>query len=329
MKKIEVSVICLTYNHGNFVREMLESVANQVTDFDYEVIVHDDCSTDMTPKIILEYEHQYPDKVKAIYQTENQYSKGVDITKTFIYPRIKGRYIAFCEGDDYWSNPYKLQQQFRAMEKYSDCTFCVHKTKKISKNGEELDGEFPPVELLEGVINKEHYIELELKKSGWLFQTSSYFFRKSVVGEFLDSNYRKIYPMGDLPMVLTGLITGNCYYIKQYMSCYRISEQSAIGNLTNDIQKGVIFSEKTIKGHEAYNIYSGGIYNQYLQYAIKYQKVQILKQSGRYSEILNKEYSPVFRNLNIKNKGLILLGTISPTLANKVFKLIRMRGRRK
>ena len=106
-----VSVICLAYNHGKYVRETLEGFVSQKTDFPFEVIVHDDASTDNTADIIREYEKKYPDIIKPIYQVQNQYSQKVDIYKEFELPRMSGKYVAFCEGDDYWSDPYKLQKQ--------------------------------------------------------------------------------------------------------------------------------------------------------------------------------------------------------------------------
>ena len=120
--KVMVSIICNVYNHEKYVREALESFVMQKTDFAYEVLVHDDASTDHSADIIREYEKQYPDIMKPIYQTVNQYSK-CSITRTYQVPRAKGKYIAFCEGDDFWNDPYKLQKQFDEMEKHPDKLF--------------------------------------------------------------------------------------------------------------------------------------------------------------------------------------------------------------
>ena len=89
-----VSVYCLTYNHEKYIKDALEGFINQKTDFEYEVFVHDDASTDNTAKIIKEYAQKYPHIIKPILQKENQYSKGVKIFYQYIYPRISGKYIA-------------------------------------------------------------------------------------------------------------------------------------------------------------------------------------------------------------------------------------------
>lgn len=108
---IMVSIYCMAYNHEKYIRQTFEGFLKQNTDFKYEVIVHDDASTDKTAEIIREYEEKYPDIFKAIYQKENQYSKGIKVFDTFIAPVIKGRYVAVCEGDDFWTDAEKLKLQ--------------------------------------------------------------------------------------------------------------------------------------------------------------------------------------------------------------------------
>ena len=135
MDNIKVSVICLTYNHQKYIRQCLESLVNQETDFNYEIIVHDDASTDNTADIVREFEKQYPEKMITIYQTENQYSKNVKITRNYIFPIVRGKYIAYCEGDDFWTDNHKLQIQFDAMEKNNKLRFCVHRVLTCDESG--------------------------------------------------------------------------------------------------------------------------------------------------------------------------------------------------
>ena len=106
-----VSVRCATYNHVNYIRQCLDGFVMQRTNFRFEVIVHDDASTDGTTEIIREYAEKYPDIIKPMYETENQYSKDVKAMNIRINNRLTGKYIAICEGDDYWIDPLKLQKQ--------------------------------------------------------------------------------------------------------------------------------------------------------------------------------------------------------------------------
>jgi len=119
-----VSIWTLTYNHAPFIRQCIEGVLMQKTTFPFELLIHDDASTDGTADIIREYEARYPDIIKPIYQTENQFSKGGGIYRKFQLPRSQGKYIAICEGDDYWTDPLKLQKQVDFLETHPDYTIC-------------------------------------------------------------------------------------------------------------------------------------------------------------------------------------------------------------
>lgn len=112
----KVSICCITYNHVTYIAQAIESFLMQKTTFPFEILIHDDASTDGTSEIIRDYERKYPDIIKPIYQTENQYSQGRSISATYQFPRAKGRYIALCEGDDYWTDPLKLQKQVDFLE---------------------------------------------------------------------------------------------------------------------------------------------------------------------------------------------------------------------
>ena len=108
MNDILVSICCITYNHEDYIADAIEGFLMQKTDFKYEVLIHDDASTDRTAEIIRKYERKFPNLIKPIYQTENQHSKGIKVGKYNI-ERALGKYIALCEGDDYWVDPCKLQ----------------------------------------------------------------------------------------------------------------------------------------------------------------------------------------------------------------------------
>ena len=99
MDEVKVSVICLAYNHEKYIRKSLDSMLQQKTNFKYEIIIHD----------------EYPGQIKVILQDENQYQKGKPIVEEFMLPLASGKYIAFCECDDYWTDSHKLQLQYDYM----------------------------------------------------------------------------------------------------------------------------------------------------------------------------------------------------------------------
>ncbi len=118
-----VSVCVLSYNHERYLRQCLDGIFMQEVSFPIEVRVHDDASTDRSQEIIKEYQERYPDILKPLLQSENQYSKGGGILNKFLLPLCEGKYIALCEGDDYWTDPLKLQKQVDFLEKHEDYGF--------------------------------------------------------------------------------------------------------------------------------------------------------------------------------------------------------------
>ena len=106
-----VSIVCDMYNHAPFVRDALDGFLAQKTSFPIEIIVHDDASTDGTADIIREYEQRHPDLFRCIYREQNIYQSDPKILEHYVFPLVRGKYVAICEGDDYWTSPDKLQTQ--------------------------------------------------------------------------------------------------------------------------------------------------------------------------------------------------------------------------
>ena len=179
--KIMVSIISLAYNHASYIRECLDGFMMQKTNFAFEVLIHDDASTDGTADIIREYEAKYPDIIKPIYQTENQYSKGIPIGCTYLYPRAKGKYIALCEGDDYWTDPLKLQKQVDFLESHPDYVMCSHRFKQYIQDEHRFIKDWYTDET-EDVV----YDLANLINGGWYHHPLSVLFRVSALdlGEY-------------------------------------------------------------------------------------------------------------------------------------------------
>ena len=160
-----VTIQCLVYNHEPYLRQCLDGFVMQKTNFPYEAIVHDDCSTDQSAAIIREYAERYPDIIKPIYESENQYSKKDGRLIEIINKHTRGRYVAFCEGDDYWTDPYKLQKQVTYLEQHTEIGLCYtdfdikdennkHLYRSILKNKQHSNDRF----LIEEWILKTPYI---------------------------------------------------------------------------------------------------------------------------------------------------------------------------
>jgi len=214
MNDMMVSICCITYNHEKYIAEALDSFIAQKTDFKYEILVYDDASTDKTVEIIKAYEEKYPDLIKPIYQSINQYSLGVRVY-TFNFLRARGKYTAMCEGDDYWTDVKKLQIQVDYMEKNPQCSLCVHTANKVTAN-HRIKGQVRPSRQ-----DRSFTVEECILGGGSMFATDSMFFPTRLTQNlpvfFMES------PVGDFPLAIYLALCGEVYYMDRCMSVYRIS----------------------------------------------------------------------------------------------------------
>jgi glycosyltransferase involved in cell wall biosynthesis len=132
-----VSITCITYNHVNFIRDAIEGFLMQETTFPVEILIHDDASTDGTAEIVSEYEAKYPKLIKPVYQNENQYSQGKKPSQ-FLHAMTLGKYIAACEGDDYWTDPCKLQKQADFLKENNEYVICFHDSLMVGAEGKMI-----------------------------------------------------------------------------------------------------------------------------------------------------------------------------------------------
>lgn len=237
MSEAKLTVYCLTYNHENYIRQTLESFLRQKTKYQFKVIVHDDASTDNTQCIITEYANRYPNIIEPILQTENQYSKGIDIVKKFILPNVEGDYIATCEGDDYWLDEKKIDRQIDFLDTHNDYSACVHNSVFYNmKTGKEKP--------FNSNVTNEQDIQLENVVDGvtGVFHTSSIMYRKKIA--FQEHSFLNCMKgVGDYPKAILMAINGKIRYFPQQMSVYRFastntswtSKNTGISNIANRI----------------------------------------------------------------------------------------------
>lgn len=220
-----VSICCITYNHEKYIRDAIESFLMQETDFPFEIIIHDDASTDRTADIIREYEKKYPDIIKPIYQTENQYSKGIKVT-TLTCEKSKGKYIALCEGDDYWTDPLKLQKQSDFLEKHSNFMGSAHQATVIYQNNKKN----------KHVFKKENSDILYLNDLlvNRKFHTASLVFRKNIL-----TNYTlpKNITSGDRAIYILISSFGPIKYFNESMCVYRKNDGGVSSWATVEMMK--------------------------------------------------------------------------------------------
>lgn len=322
-QEIMVSVSCLVYNHAKYLRKCLDGFVMQKTNFKFEVLIHDDASTDGSQDIIREYEKKYPDIIKPIYQTENQYSKHISIGKTYQYPRLKGKYIAFCEGDDYWCDDHKLQKQFDIMEMNSDCSMCVHRVQDVSECGELLNKFRPSDEPILNKFDLNEYLEFISNGKFHPFQTSSYFIRREVSEKInIEApEYAKISKVGDVVVILTSLTMGKMYYFSDVLSNYRkfsVGSWSAILKKSND---NIANNEKNlIDVLELFNEYTKFEYDDLLNEIILSKKLSVYILTERYKLLFEKSNRKLLKKLSYKERLFYFLMAYFPRFMSKYLK---------
>ncbi len=322
MKDIAVSVICNTFNHGEYIKDALEGFIMQKTTFPFEVLIHDDASTDNTAEIIREYEEKHPDIIKAVYQTENQYSKGVIISAKFQHPRAKGRYIALCEGDDYWTDPYKLQKQFDALEKHPEIDMCVHAAYRVDATTGKICGEMAPKNKDEETIIPVEQVILEGGNS--YIPTASILYRKSMrenVPEF-----RKKLSI-DYTLQINGALRGGILYIGEFMSAYRIGVS---GSWNDRMAKNPEKAKKHYEiKHEMLKILDKETENRYaaaISEMLLRTETAVIVIEKRYKDLLKEPYKKIFKGYPLKKKLTILILAYLPWVV-RIKRKIAKRGK--
>ena len=207
IEKPIVSICSITYNHENYIAEAIDGFLMQETDFPFEVIVRDDASPDSTAEIIREYEKKYPNIIKPIYEKENGYQKGIK-AMPIVYKKAIGKYIALCEGDDYWTDPLKLQKQVDFLEGNEAYVLCG--TRFLRSDNSLVVG-------IPGIYTLEHF----LQANG--LGTLTAMFRKNAL---TDNTYDFIenMPVGDWPLWVQLCLKGNAKILKDITAIYNIHD---------------------------------------------------------------------------------------------------------
>ena len=214
-----ISICCLAFNHELYIRQCIEGFLMQKTLYSFEVIIHDDASNDNTANIIREYEVKYPETIKPIYQIENQWSKGIKPSPTFVWPRAKGRYIALCEGDDYWTDPYKLQKQVDFLEQNDDFVLVGHPSLAIYEN-------YNKAPEIYHTFNKDVLRKKDIIPS-YLLQLASVMFRRDALQKI---DLSGVWGEHSLYILLSNI--GKFKILPDVMSVYRIHNKGASGTST-------------------------------------------------------------------------------------------------
>lgn len=220
-----VSICCVTYNHADTVAQALDSFLAQRADVEVEILIHDDASTDGTADILRRYAEAYPDVVRPLFETENQYQKGLAMDATFNFPRATGKYIALCEGDDFFCDPHKLKAQVEAMEARPHITFCFTNGYVRDVRGGGADRPFIPYYPEEAAFFTPETQEYDVAGVSRLtfIPTASFLFPREVLARVPQALLTQPCPSGDLRLKLLLTAAGRALYLHAFTCVYRLN----------------------------------------------------------------------------------------------------------
>ncbi len=216
-----MTVRCLTYNHAPFIRQCLESIVSQKTDFAFKVVIHDDASTDGTTEIVREFAERYPDLIEANIKDENLYSRDYRLFQKTIYTGLEGKYVAWCDADDFWTDDLKLQKQVDFLEAHPDYALVCSDALIVDRAGQEIKrnrtrnfGESASRDLVQGCNP---------------IISSSACFRLDIVNDYLALMSQMPFEskMGDYPLWIYVSLQGSIYQFDENMVAYRVLTSSA------------------------------------------------------------------------------------------------------
>lgn len=232
---VDVTICCMVYNQKNYVVEMIESLLSQKASCKFQIIIHDDCSTDGTDEILKAYKRRHPDKIELILQEENKWGNGEKIFYRYILPLVKSEYVAFCDGDDYWTDNFKIQKQYEELEKYREVDLCFHPCVALYGNNSEL---------IKTGYEQRRYSTNEIFKMDLHFiETSSLFVRVSSLKYTPDFRFDNS-PVEDIYVRSQAIARNGAVCITNDMSVYRVMSVGSWTSANSNFRKklGIIAS---------------------------------------------------------------------------------------
>ena len=293
-----VSVFCLAYNHEDYIARSLDSMVCQQTDFEYEIFVHDDASTDRTAEILREYEARYPEKIHGYYETENQYyNPALHITRDLLVPLSSGEFFAFCECDDSWEDPLKLQRQVDFLRSHPDYAMCVHTAYKHIVGTDESEDKIYPA----NTEDRDYDAGEVIRYGAGMIATNSYMIRRKAYVDPPACFYMQ--DLSDYTILMYAAFQGKIHCMKEPMSRHNEGvRDSWTVRIWNDPENHIAHQKAMAKLLHGIDIYYEGKYHDAFADAIKVREADILETEYRIALQKNDEkelklakYKPLIR----------------------------------
>ena len=311
----EITVVVMTYNHKEYIKQALDSILSQIIDVDFDILIHDDCSDDGTYKILLDYQNKHPEKIRIIRQESRKFLlDGFNMMIcNYVVPHINSKYVAYCDGDDYWCDNSKLQKQYNFMETHLDYSLCFHSAYQLRSDGDMSSKWFIKNK---GDIGLKDLIN---EKPGIPIATSSLFVKASTFNNF--SDWRKAYSVEDLPLYMTAALEGKIHRLSDTMCVYR---QFSVGSWSSqnksNIDRLISHQENLIKGVTFFDKQTDYMYHSLVINHIEGCEFRIARLKNDFKTIFSKKNKRFVKHLSKKEKLSLKLKYRFPYLYNLIHK---------
>lgn len=236
-----VTVCLVAYNQRDYIVKCADSLLMQETSFPYLILAHDDASTDGTAQILSEYEKKYPEKFRLIAEKENTYSKDTRVMARRMWPLIESPFTAVCEGDDYWTDPFKLEKQVTFLVEHPEYSFSVTGAQTVNSEGDPVGSIAPYSE------DTDMPVEDLISGGGGYIATASVVTRTQLLKELPEYYFRST--VGDAPLQLYLASVGKTRWHAEKMCAYRVNAKGSwtVSQLTGNTQKYIRFHESMVE----------------------------------------------------------------------------------
>lgn len=345
-----VFVQCATFNHHAYIEDAMNGFAMQKTNFPFLCAIVDDASTDGAQDVIKKYFQANFDLTEngktddyvmtlgqhktnknchfvVLYLKYNHYSIAKEKTPYYSKWHNNSKYIALCEGDDYWIAEDKLQRQLEALETHPECSIAFCTVQMVSVRKELLKATIPTNNDIKPVIvNLGNYTKSEYGYGRWTFHTSSFFFRKTLYAGIIDIRKKefKNFPYGDMPLLLYCLLQGKGYYVKQVMSCYRVLSGGYNSYIRAHPEVAIKHENMLIQALNDFNALTNKKYSKWINFRILRAEVGIFQKKNEFKRTLKFRYWRLYFHGSKSDFNLLLFNcSRSFPIIHSIFKRIK------
>lgn len=287
----------MTYNQKDYIEKAIDSVLEQEIDVDFDILIHDDCSDDGTYEILLKKQKENLNKIRIIRQDSRKFlTDGFNMMiYKYVVPNINSKYIAYLDGDDYWCNKEKLKKQFFFLENNQEYSMCFNNSYQLKPNGDMTSKWFFQEE---GDVDMSEIIN---DKPGIHIATSSIFLRSEIFKDF--SDWRKAFPVEDVPMYMTAALKGKIYRMSEIMSVYRQFANGSWSSQNKENKDRIVkHLNELINSTKMFDVATNGAYHELVNKQIESCEFRIAYNNKDYKTLFLKKNRRFINRFSFKER---------------------------